>query len=285
MNDIGFVILHYKTFSDTKNCVESILHNVPQSPIIIVDNGSNNGTGEKLRMEYYDEKYVEVLFTGKNIGFANGNNMGIDYLRKSYQPQFVVVMNNDTLILQNNFLEIIENEYKISKFAVLGPQIIINDGSNKSNPVEQIADTTKIVKILLFKKQVKLLLNRLHLNRFLHDAGTSTAHKEKYNNLKRYENVKLHGACWIFSKKFFEVYSGINNSTFLYFEEDILYLETVKKGLLTVYNPDIRIKHFEDSSTNCIVKNNREKNIFVLTHEIQSLKILMNFLRLFDENH
>lgn len=278
MVDIGFVILHYKTFDDTRNCVESILRNVPNAPIIVVDNGSCNGTGEKLKKLYKESTDVTVLISNDNLGFANGNNKGIRFLRRKYLPKFVVVMNNDTLIKQTNFIEIVKNEYESSNFAVLGPQIITRDGLNNSNPVEYVVDRKSKASVLLIKRKIKLLLNKLHLNRFLHDVGTSIKHEGKYNNLQRYENVKLHGACWIFSDKFFEKYDGINKSTFLYFEEDILYLETQRKGLKTVYNPDLIVTHLEDSSTNNVTQNSREKNIFVLCNEIRSLKVLKKLL-------
>lgn len=278
MVDIGFVILHYKTFDDTRNCVESILRNVPNAPIIVVDNGSCNGTGEKLKKLYKESTDVTVLISNDNLGFANGNNKGICFLRRKYLPKFVVVMNNDTLIKQTNFIEIVKNEYESSNFAVLGPQIITRDGLNNSNPVEYVVDRKSKASVLLIKRKIKLLLNKLHLNRFLHDVGTSIKHEGKYNNLQRYENVKLHGACWIFSDKFFEKYDGINKSTFLYFEEDILYLETRRKGLKTVYNPDLIVTHLEDSSTNNVTQNSREKNIFVLCNEIRSLKVLKKLL-------
>ena len=278
MVDIGFVILHYKTFDDTRNCVESILRNVPNAPIIVVDNGSCNGTGEKLKKLYKESTDVTVLISNDNLGFANGNNKGIRFLRRKYLPKFVVVMNNDTLIKQTNFIEIVKNEYESSNFAVLGPQIITRDGLNNSNPVEYVVDRKSKASVLLIKRKIKLLLNKLHLNRFLHDVGTSIKHEGKYNNLQRYENVKLHGACWIFSDKFFEKYDGINKSTFLYFEEDILYLETRRKGLKTVYNPDLIVTHLEDSSTNNVTQNSREKNIFVLCNEIRSLKVLKKLL-------
>ena len=44
-----FIILHYITFDDTVFCCNSILKNVVgRKKIIIVDNGSQNNSGEKL---------------------------------------------------------------------------------------------------------------------------------------------------------------------------------------------------------------------------------------------
>lgn len=45
-----------------------------------------------------------------------------------------------------------------------------------------------------------------------------------------------------------------------------------------VYNPNLRIWHAEDSSTNSTVKNKREKNLFVFKNEIKSLRVLKDIL-------
>ena len=50
----AFVILHYLTYKDTVECVESILENITNAEysIIIVDNGSNNESGDQLQKKY-----------------------------------------------------------------------------------------------------------------------------------------------------------------------------------------------------------------------------------------
>ena len=275
---IGFVILHYMTEDDTKNCVRSILENVSKAPIVVVDNGSENGTGEKLKNYYEDNKWVSVLCLERNQGFAKGNNEGIKFMRDRYNPGFIVVMNNDTLIIQNDFRKIVEHEYNISNFAILGPQIITKDGDKGSNPVEYIVDSRKKTSCLLLKRKIKLILCYLHLDFLMHNVGTSVKRYGVYDSERRYEDVKLHGACWIFSQKFFEQFEGLNPKTFLYFEEDILYLEMRKARLKTVYNPELIVIHLEDSSTNSISETSRKKNIFVLKNEIQSLKTVKKIL-------
>ena len=52
MKKIGFVVLHYNSEVETKNCVNSILQHVPDSYIVVVDNASPNNSGKNL-MEFY----------------------------------------------------------------------------------------------------------------------------------------------------------------------------------------------------------------------------------------
>ena len=281
MKKIGFVVLHYNSEVETKNCVNSILQHVPDSYIVVVDNASPNNSGKNL-MEFYKTSYVKVICLKSNVGFASGNNVGIEYLKTNTGVEFVVLLNNDTLLKQDDFQKIVIDTYIQEKYAVMGPQIITKNGKNTSNPVEYIVDSKEKINKLLLKRKIKLFLNQIHLNILLNNSGEGQKNNKIYNPNLIYENVKLHGACWVLSPIFFQHFNGLCNKTFLYFEEDILYLQLRKVGIKSVYNPELQIIHLEDVSTNSIVNNNREKNIFVLKNEIRSLKVLK---KMFDEKN
>lgn len=275
----GFVILHYMTADDTINCVESIKEKCFDYEIVIVDNASPNGSGKILETKYSKESKINVLTLEKNIGFACGNNAGINFLRNKDNFSFICTLNNDTVILSDNFEKKIADEFEKSGFAVLGPQIITLDNKNNSSPVEYVVDTVKKTNILIFKRRIKLLMEYCCINFIRKNSKKHISQNEKYNHTEMYKNVKLHGACWVFSKNFFNKLDGLNESTFLYFEEDILYNELKKNCLLSVYQPELTIKHLEDSSTNVITKTVRNKNIFIFRNEIKSLKVLRRILR------
>ena len=79
MGTICFVILNYKTWREAAACAESILKTQQGQDIriVLVDNGSGNGSEESLREEFAGEKRVHVIASEKNLGFARGNNLGI----------------------------------------------------------------------------------------------------------------------------------------------------------------------------------------------------------------
>ena len=75
-----YIILHYKVCDETVSCVKSIQEsNCNQKKIIIIDNFSNNGTGEQLQEFYKDDEEIDVLINDKNLGFARGNNVAYQY--------------------------------------------------------------------------------------------------------------------------------------------------------------------------------------------------------------
>lgn len=287
MIDIVYVILHYLAIKDTIEAIESITsHSVNEKyKIIVVDNGSPDGSGQTLKTKYAMSKYVTVIQLTNNLGFAKGNNVGIEYAVSNFSPRFVVVMNNDVLLLQDDFYDRICNEYQYSKFAVLGPEIETADGWKDSSPVDNAPVTLEQIKKNYDKECFLYIIELLHLYNVL-EFVRKLKPKKKYDrkdkkSISRCEDVILHGCCWIFSKKFFERYNGLDESTFLYHEEEILYLLTKRYGLKMVYNPIIKVYHKEDASSNEVMPVGHKKRIFKLKNCLYSSKQL---LRICEEN-
>ena len=133
----AFVVLHYMAYDMTRRCVDTLLENFGAEDIhiIVVDNASSNGSGHKLKNDFSENARVCVLLNEENKGFARGNNTGYRYALKEYDPDYVIVMNNDVIIRQRSFLKRIEAIYKRTHFAVLGPDIINPYAKKHQNPV------------------------------------------------------------------------------------------------------------------------------------------------------
>ena len=286
-----FLILHYYTIDDTIKCVNSILEkcNRYNYNIVIVDNGSKNNSGKELKKMYVDNKKIHVIINEKNLGFANGNNVGFKYIRDNLKTDFIIMCNNDTLLLQDNFLSLIEKEYKFSNFSVLGPKILLPN--NKTNKVKLSIPNTKVLKKELFDYRLEYITSCICMHtiykkiRLLLKKALTVLRikKEVKNQIQdpniRYKNIVLHGSFLIFSKVYIDMFEGIDDRTFLYKEEELLAIRLKKNNLINIYNPDIVIFHNEDSSTNAITKSNRKKIIFVSKNMIKSIKILLNEIK------
>ena len=132
---IVFVILHYNAIQETENCVESIEKKIDKKNyhIVIIDNASPNNSGSELKRKFCDKDNVTVILNKENLGFARGNNIGYRYAVNVLKADFICIMNNDTLIEQNDFFEVICDEYKKSNYGIMGPKIYLNEG--RVNPV------------------------------------------------------------------------------------------------------------------------------------------------------
>ena len=283
-----FVILHYITIEDTKKCVESIINRFNDVNIVIVDNASPNNSGQKLLEMYKDFENIKVILNDCNLGFANGNNIGFKYAKYKLNADFIILCNNDTYILQDNFLKLILDEYSKSKFAILGPKILLPN--NKINPVNAKEINIKMIKRDLLRMQIDYITSILYINdiylsvrKILKNVLIKIKLKKNILNVpdpnKRYENIILHGCFLIFSTQYCNKFDGLDDRTFLYREEELLTLRLRKNRLKNVYNPQLEIFHKEYGATNVVTRGNRKKKIFRDKHLINSTKILISDLK------
>lgn len=90
---ISCVLLNWNGYSDTVTHLQALLaifH--PRPTLIVVDNGSTDNSVAQIRAAYPD---VTLIETGKNLGFAGGNNCGIRHAIEA-GAEYVWLLNNDT---------------------------------------------------------------------------------------------------------------------------------------------------------------------------------------------
>lgn len=298
--NLGIVILHYNTIDDTVQCVESFINNldIDNYVILIFDNCSPNKSGLILKTKYQNNERIHVHINEDNIGFGRGNNKGISILRDLYNPKFIVLSNNDIILLEKELYKKIEAEYSFSGFAELGPMIKTPDGRNDSNPIFDYPYTEHACKWNLKVTKRKLIAYRLHLlplymyarsilykifPYYVRKRPLNRKNNDLYRSLKRRENIICHGSFIILSRVFFMHYDGIDVRSFMYGEEDILYMQIKSKHLKIVYNPSIIVFHKEGSSVKAMNKN-RKKTILTLSRYIQAEKGYLRFLKELNNN-
>lgn len=281
---IVFVILHYNVMEETIECVNSIKEKLSNNNyfIVIVDNCSPDGSGKSLEERYQYDKTVNVLLNRQNEGFARGNNVGFLYAKQKLNADFVVLLNNDTLVLDDDFYNHLISEYERSHFAVLGPMIITPSPPYDSNPgYSQLPPVSYFRKILLHFYCLRIMnvfgLDVLYFR--LKKRIKKVVNSQEKDISTRMEHVRLHGCFLIFSKEYINKFDGLDPRTFLHREEELLFIRLLKNNLKSVYLPDIKIYHKEDAATKSITKSDRKKLRFIYKHEIHSTRILINEIK------
>lgn len=117
---ICILILNFNGKNDTLECLESLSKVTYKSATtIVVDNGSKDDSVKAIRENYPN---VPIIETNENLGFAEGNNVGIRWaLTKPFE--WILLLNNDTVV-DPSFLEAFLNtnvEYPNAK--ILGAKI------------------------------------------------------------------------------------------------------------------------------------------------------------------
>ncbi|MBU1118717.1 glycosyltransferase family 2 protein [Patescibacteria group bacterium] len=96
---IGIIILNYNGFKDTVACVNSLKKSIDTDfEILLIDNHSVIDEAAKLRKIFSE---IECIRTQKNLGFAEGNNVGIRYFLNKDDIHAIMLLNNDTEVSDN----------------------------------------------------------------------------------------------------------------------------------------------------------------------------------------
>jgi GT2 family glycosyltransferase len=89
------IVLNWNGKEDTLDCLESLRRtNYDNYKVVLVDNGSEDDSVAAVRAKFPE---VEIVETGKNLGFAGGNNVGINHAMKA-GADYVFLINNDTTV-------------------------------------------------------------------------------------------------------------------------------------------------------------------------------------------
>ena len=290
MIDIIFVILNYNIITETVNCVKSIINNIDTEKykIIVVDNGSKEGVLDEIKQNIQEKGNVEYIQLSDNIGFARGNNKGIEAARK-YNPRFVCCINNDTLFIQNNFYKTLCYEQEKKEADVIGPKVYLQDNSIQSFnktlcSIKEYEEQLKAYKQALLETPRNRIKSWLKDNKVMFSFYKKIVNKkEQFKDNEEMEkderNIMLHGSCIIFTDKYLRKFEGFDPRTFLYREEELLYLRIKSANMTSHYCPSLYIKHLEDASTQTISKKRSERDKFYYNCQIQSIEVLINELK------
>ncbi|MFH0790112.1 MAG: glycosyltransferase family 2 protein [Candidatus Omnitrophota bacterium] len=100
---ISVVVLNYNGQGFLDDCLESVLKSDYNNfELILVDNASTDNSFKSAEMKFGGYPHFKMIQNSENLFFAEGNNRGI----KEAKGEYVVVLNNDTVVQPNWLREI-----------------------------------------------------------------------------------------------------------------------------------------------------------------------------------
>ena len=120
--DVSVVIVNWNTREITRQCLQSVYQQTEgiAFEVIVIDNASSDQSVEMIRRDFPETTLIE---NKENKGFAAANNQGLSIA----QGRYVLLLNSDTLVLDNAIAKTIEFSDQHPEAAVLGCRVLNPD--------------------------------------------------------------------------------------------------------------------------------------------------------------
>jgi GT2 family glycosyltransferase len=122
--EVVAIVLNWCGEDDTAACVQSLAASpYGRLTILVVDNGSPDGSGDRLHARFPQIAYLQ---TGANFGYTGGNNAGIQWAI-SRSAEYVLIINNDAVVDPLCIATLVEVAESRADVSVLAPKILYFD--------------------------------------------------------------------------------------------------------------------------------------------------------------
>lgn len=218
---VSVITLNYNQISVTCEFLES-LKKVSYDPleVIVVDNASREDPTEAITNAYPE---VRLIRSDRNLGFAGGNNRGIEACHGDY----VFIVNNDTEVTENIIEKLLEPFQKDPLVGVVSPKIYYFHHPN-------------VIQYAGFRR----------VNPF---TGRNSAVGNKEEDRGQYDQPGYtpyaHGAAMMVSREVIRKVGMLPDIFFLYYEELDWSVQIVSAGYKIFYQPEAGLYHKESVTT------------------------------------
>ncbi|MFL0249129.1 glycosyltransferase family 2 protein [Clostridium neuense] len=214
---VYIIIVNYNGYKDTIDCVNSLRKiKYDNYKIVIIDNDSTNDSVKKLKFYLED---CTILSMKSNLGFAGGNNFGINYALKN-NAEFVLLLNNDTIVKDDFLNNMILTFIKETNAGIVGCKIMYHKEKNRIWYGGGKIDWFKFIGIHFGMKEF--------------DNGQCDFEKEI---------DFMTGCCMLIKKDVFKKVGMLPEEYFMYFEDLDFCVRVKDFGYKILYNPKSVIYH------------------------------------------
>lgn len=257
MNRNLIITVNYKGAESTEAFLSSAsqLEQFAQAQVIVVENGSNDGSDRRLRSFVKQFPNVELLESAQNRGYFGAASWAFkQYVGRAYQPEWTIVCNNDIQFSDPQFLPKLA-ERDAEKVGVIAPSIIALPIGADSNPFMRIRPSFfKLLRCRFWHSSYYLMWSKQWLSPYV--RGIRHRLFRERTSKGPLPVYAPHGAFLIFSKRFFESGGYIDDGFFLYAEEFAVAEICRRLNLPIIHDPGLRVWHHAHAVTGRMCNRN-----------------------------
>ena len=225
---LSIITINYNGLKDTCELIESLPANDKSLEMIVVDNASAQDEASEIERRF---PHVTIIRSDRNLGFAGGNNLGI----QAAHGKYLFFLNNDTLLevrgkrleVRDLILPLINRLENDDKIGMVCPKIRFTWGYQ---PI-QFAGYTRLTSITLRNKTI----------------GYGEEDKGQYDT--PHPTPYAHGAAMIVKREVIEKVGMMPECYFLYYEELDWSVMIQRAGYDIWYDPAFTVFHKESQTT------------------------------------
>jgi GT2 family glycosyltransferase len=212
---VSIIVVNYNDSGHLHDCLGSIFDSTyPNIEVIVVDNGSTDGSLEEIKKDFSSSEMV-VVSNESNVGPAAARNIGA---RKS-RGELLAFLDSDTIVSPDWLESIIELMTSDSKIAVAQCKLLLKNSTRYDYAGDYLS-------------QFGILVQRVRLGDL--DNGTLDYVSDIFS---------AKGAAMLVRKSVFDIVGGFDEDFFIYVEETDLCWRAWLAGYRVVFAPTSMVYH------------------------------------------
>ena len=232
MMKLSIAIVNWNTRDLLYHCLESVFENLDgiESEVIVVDNGSTDGSADVVRDVFPQVKLIE---TGENLGFAKANNVAYRHATGEY----FLLLNSDTIVLTGALSTLVKFLDEHPDAGAVGAKLFNGDGTLQRSCSP-------------FPTPLTELFDALYLSKIFPNTRLFGRFSMSYWDFNEVRKVDFAGgSCLLLRRNALEDIGLLDEGYFMYTEEADLCYRLKQNGWAVYFEPQAWIIHYGGQSS------------------------------------
>ena len=266
------LIVNYRTPELTFDCLRSLADeraSFPELHTVVVENGSGDSSAEEISAAIAREgwTWVTLRALSTNLGFAGGNNAGIECAKETGDvPEYVLLLNSDTVVRPSAIQALVDFLDSHPKVGIAGSRLEDPDGTYQLSTFRFMGIASEL-EAAISTGLVTRVLGRWMARRPL-DGATCRVDW-------------LAGASFMVRREVLDTVGLLDPGYFMYFEEMDLCLRAARAGWQTWYVSSSRVVHLVGRSSGVTRRDTAPKRLPAYWFESRRRFFIRNYGRVY----